>query len=183
MNNHSLTAKRMFLNAFLSTAIACVLSANAKVIAQQPDYESERQRAAQLLDESKMQQALPILEKLAAQKPDDREVQFYLGFCILAKAADTKDAAARKQERVRARGYLVHAKQLGMNDALLDQMLQSIPPDGGEMPKFSANPDAEAAMNDGESAYTRGELDKAVAAYSRALQLDPKLYYAALFAG
>jgi tetratricopeptide (TPR) repeat protein len=183
MSNQSLTAKRIFLNAFLSAIIACVLSANAKVIAQQTDYESERQRAAQLLDESKMQQALPILEKLAAQKPDDREVQFYLGFCILAKAADTKDPAARKQERVRARGYLLHAKELGMNDTLLDQMLASIPPDGGDVPKFSANADAEAAMNEGESAYTRGELDKALAAYTRALQLDSKLYEAALFAG
>jgi len=183
MFKHSLTAKRIFLNACLATIVAFMFLTSASVVAQQTDYESEKQRAAKLLDESKTVQALPILEKLAVQNPKDPEVQFYLGFCILAKTADTKDPAARKQERVRARGYLVHAKELGMSDALLDQMLASIPPDGGEMPKFSSNPEAEAAMNDGESAYTHGELDKAFAAYTRALQIDPKLYHAALFAG
>ena len=70
-----------------------------------------------------------------------------------------------------------------MVEPLLDEMLASIQTDGGEAPKFSANPEADAAMNDGESAYTRGELDKALSAYARALQLDPKLYEAALFAG
>jgi tetratricopeptide (TPR) repeat protein len=183
MFKHSLTAKRIFLNAGLATTVVFILSMNVNVVAQQPDYESEKQHAAQLLDESKTLQALPILEKLAVQNPKDREVQFYLGFCILAKAADTKDPAGRKQERARARVYLVHAKELGMSDALLDQMLASIPPDGGEMPKFSSNPEAEAAMNDGESAYANGNLDKAFAAYTRALQIDPKLYHAALFAG
>jgi tetratricopeptide (TPR) repeat protein len=183
MFKHSLTAKRIFLNACLSTTVVLIFSTSVSVVAQQTDYESEKQRAAKLLDESKTVQALPILEKLAVQNPKDPEVQFYLGFCILAKTADTKDPVARKQERVRARGYLVRAKELGMSDALLDQMLASIPPDGGEMPKFSSNPEAESAMNDGESAYTHGDLDKAFAAYTRALQIDPKLYHAALFAG
>jgi tetratricopeptide (TPR) repeat protein len=183
MFKHSLTAKRILLNGCLSTMVALMFSTNVSVVAQQTDYESEKRRAAELLDESKTLQALPIFEKLAAQNPKDRDVQFYLGFCLLAKAADTKDPAARKQERARARVYLVRAKELGMSDALLDQMLASIPPDGGETPKFSSNPEAEAAMNDGESAYAHGDLDKALGAYSRALQLDPKLYHAALFAG
>jgi tetratricopeptide (TPR) repeat protein len=183
MLNQSLTAKRIFLNACLLIIVALMFSTTVSVAAQDPDYASERRRAAQLLDESKILQALPIFEKLAAQKPKDPDVQFYLGFCLIAKASDTKDLAARKQERVRARGYLVRAKELGMSDGLLDQMLASIPPDGGETPKFSSNPEAEAAMNDGESAYARGDLDKALGAYTRALQLDPKLYHAALFAG
>ncbi len=183
MFEHSLTAKRIFLNVCLSTTVVLIFSMNVSVVAQQTDYEADKQRVAQLLDESKTVQALPILEKLAAQNPKDRDVQFYLGFCILAKTADIKDPAARKQERVRARSHLVRAKELGMADALLDQMLASIPPDGGDMPKFSSNPEAEAAMNDGESAYAHGDLDKALAAYTHALQLDPKLYHAALFAG
>jgi len=183
MFKYSLTAKRIFLNTCLSTMAALIFSMNASVVAQQTEYEADKQRAAQLLDESKLVQALPILEKLAAQNPKDRDVQFYLGFCTLAKANDVKDPAARKQERVRARTYLARAKELGMSDTLLDQMLASIPPDGGEMPKFSSNAEAEAAMTDGESAYGHGDLDKALAAYTRALQLDPKLYHAALFAG
>ena len=181
MEMQSLTAKRMFLKLVSCALITAGLCVSAW--AQQSDYESERRRAAQLLDESKIQQALPIFEKLAQQKPDDAEVQFWLGFCIVAKAAENQDLAQRRQERIRARGYFLHAKQLGMVDALLEQMLASIPPDGTELPKFSKSPEAEAAMNQGEAAYTRGELEQAFAAYSRALALDPTLYYAALFAG
>jgi tetratricopeptide (TPR) repeat protein len=183
MFKHSLTAKRIFLNTCLSISAALILSTGVSVAAQDPDYASERQRAFRLLDESKMLEALPILEKLAAQNPKDPGVLFNLGFCIVARARDIKDPVALKRERVRARGYLERAKELGETEPLLGEMLASIPPDGGEAAKFSTNPEVEAAMNEGESAYTRGDLDKALAAYARALQLDPKLYYAALFAG
>src|SRR5216684_5200399 len=183
MFKHSLTAKRILLNTCLSIISALILSTGVSVAAQTPDYASERQRAFRLLDESKMLEALPILEKLATQNPNDAEVVFNLGFCIVARSRDIKDPVALKQERVRARGYLERAKELGVTEPVLGELLASIPPDGGEAVKFSPNPAVEAAMNEGESAYTRGELDKALAAYARALKLDPKLYYAALFAG
>lgn len=183
MFNHSLTANRIFLNACLSALAAMMFLAPVRVAAQEPDYASERQRAFALMDESKMLEALPIFEKLALRNPKDPEVQFSLGFCIFASSRDIKDPVARKQTRLRARGYLARAKELGVTDPVLDQILAAIPNDGGEAPKFSTNPEADAAMGDGESAYTRGELDKALAAYTRALQIDPKLYEAALFAG
>ena len=180
MKVRSLTGMSTFLKLAICIAFVCTLAAP---VFGQTDYESERRRAAQLLDESKIQQALPIFEKLVQQRPNDPDAQFYLGFCLVAKATDTPDPAARKQQRVLAREHLLRAKQLGMADALLDQLLAQIPPDGSEPVKFSSIPAAEAAMNEGEAAYTRGELDKAFAAYVRALQSDPKLYVAALFAG
>src|SRR5260370_32579731 len=73
MFKHSLTAKRILLNTCLSIISALILSTSVSVAAQTPDYASERQRAFRLLDESKMLEALPILEKLAAQNPDDAE--------------------------------------------------------------------------------------------------------------
>ncbi|HBB94028.1 MAG TPA: hypothetical protein DC054_01440 [Blastocatellia bacterium] len=183
MHSQSLTAKRIFLNAGMVIIAAMTFSAAVRVSAQDTDYASERRRAMQLLDESKILEALPILEKLAAQNPRDGEVQFFLGFCIFARSRDIKDPVLHKRERLRARGYLVRAKELGVTEPILVQILASIPPDGGEAPKFSTNPQVDAAMNDGEAAYTRGEIDKALAFYARALQLDPKLYEAALFAG
>src|SRR4030095_11749704 len=39
------------------------------------------------------------------------------------------------------------------------------------------------AMEEGEAAFTRGDFDAAITAYSRAYKLDPKLYEAALFIG
>jgi tetratricopeptide (TPR) repeat protein len=186
MLNQSLTAKRIFLNAFLMIVAATIVSAGVRVVAQDSNYsnyDSERRRALALLDESKMLEALPILEKLAVQNPNDKEVQFFLGFCLFARSRDIKDPVAHKQERLRARDYLARAKAMGVKEPVLDQMLAAIPPDGGEMPKFSANPEAEAAMDTGESAYTHGDLEQALAAYSQAFQIDPRLYEAPLFAG
>jgi tetratricopeptide (TPR) repeat protein len=183
MLNQSLTAKRIFLNAFLIIMAAMILSAGVRALAQDSDYASERQRALALLDESKLLEALPILEKLAVKNPNDKEVQFFLGFCLFAHSRDLKDPVAHKQERLRARGYLGRAKAMGVTEPVLDQLLVAIPPDGGDVPKFSANSEAEALMDTGESAYTRGDLVQALAAYSHAAQIDPKLYEAPLFAG
>jgi len=113
MLNQSLTAKRIFLNAGLVMIAALMLSAGVSVSAQVPDYASERRRAFQLMDESKMMEALPILEKLATQNPRDGEVQFYLGFCIFAKSREIKDPFLHKQERLRARDHLVLPKNWG----------------------------------------------------------------------
>jgi tetratricopeptide (TPR) repeat protein len=183
MFEQSLTAKRIFLNACLVMIAALLLSVGISVSAQDEDYDSQRRRAFQLLDESRILEALPILEKLAKQNPKDGEVQFLLGFCLFARSRDIKDPALHKQERLLARQHLLKAKELGVTEPVLDQIVASIPPDGGEAPKFSSNPEVDAAMNEGESAYARGDLDKALAAYTRVFQLDPKIYEAPLFAG
>lgn len=182
MRSKSLTAKRIFLNAVLLIALAG-LPVVADALSQDFDYDTERRHAFALIDESKILEALPILEKLAARNDKDPQVQFMLGFAIFARSREITDRAKHKQERVRARQYLARAKELGVTEPILAQLLASIPPDGGEAPKFSKNPQADAAMNEGESAYTHGDLEKALAAYERALQIEPTLYEAALFAG
>jgi tetratricopeptide (TPR) repeat protein len=58
----------------------------------------------------------------------------------------------------------------------------SVPEDGGEM-AFSGTAEVQAAMREGEAAFVKGDLDAAVAAYARALALDPHQYDAALFTG
>ena len=55
-------------------------------------------------------------------------------------------------------------------------------PDSTQLP-FSRIQAAEAAIREGETAFTRGDMDKAIAAYQRALEADPNLYEAALYAG
>src|SRR5436189_5176461 len=96
MKVRSLTGMSTFLKLAICIAFVCTLAAP---VFGQTDYESERRRAAQLLDESKIQQALPIFEKLVQQRPNDPDAQFYLGFCLVARATDTPDPAARKQQR------------------------------------------------------------------------------------
>jgi tetratricopeptide (TPR) repeat protein len=97
---------------------------------------------------------------------------------------DTADAATRRDLRVRARASFVRAKRLGREDEeFLDALITSLPPDGSDAPAFSANAAVDAIMKSGEAHFSKGELDEALMDYQKALALDPKLYYAALFSG
>lgn len=148
---------------------------------QQPDkYESERERAFMLYEEGKHLEALPILEKLAEVNPSDGPVLQELAFSLITYSATLPDKEARKKVRARARGIFVRAVNLNYNVAVLQPMIAVIPPDGGEM-DFSANKQAEAAMREGESAFAQTRYEQALAAYQRAMQLEPKLYEAPLF--
>ncbi|HEX8459129.1 MAG TPA: tetratricopeptide repeat protein [Pyrinomonadaceae bacterium] len=147
------------------------------------NYAAEKQRALELMENSKATEALPILERLSNSNPEDGEVMFYYGFATLAHANTLKDAGARRQSRIRARAAMLKAREAGYRNPVMDSILESIPADGGEESKYSDNPEADAAMQQGEAAFVKGDLDAALAAYQRALTLDPKLYAAALFAG
>jgi tetratricopeptide (TPR) repeat protein len=145
--------------------------------------DQERQRAFQLLRDTKYTEALPLFEKLAAANPNDREVLETLGFLLLTVTTDVKDAAARKQARARGRELLLRAQKLGANSALSKSLLETVPPDGGDDTTFSTKKEVEEAMQEGESAFASGNFPKAIEMYQRALLLDPKLYEAALFTG
>jgi len=151
--------------------------------AQTDDLSALEQQAIQLLEQNKYTEALPVLEKLAAARPDDPDIQFYLGFCVLAQSAGNKDEAARRQLRVRARELFIKAKELGRDDQLVNSMIETIPPDGGEKARFSENKQANSLVEEGEAAFAQGKNDEALSLYQKALQIDPKLYYAALFSG
>lgn len=164
--------------------LGLMMYASPRVLAQGTESGNpERQRALRLFDESKFADAQPILEKLAASNPSDAVVLERLGFSIYANSTVMKDPQARKQARERARAILLRAQSLGDNSQLLRVALEALSSaDAADVP-FSRSKEADAAMREGEEAYTHGELDKALAAYERAYQLDSKLYEAALFAG
>jgi tetratricopeptide (TPR) repeat protein len=147
------------------------------------NYEAEKQRAIKLIENANATEALPILERLSNSHPEDGQVMFYFGFAILAQSQTLKEAGARKQSRIRARAAMLKARESGYKNPLIESILESIPADGGEETKYSAHGEADAAMREGEAAFVKGNLDAALAAYQRALTLDPKLYAAALFAG
>lgn len=179
--SHRKPAAAFFIVALL--ALLLILSP-ALALAQGGDsYETERQRASQLLDTGKFIEALPIFEKLSRERPTDAGVMFGLGFSMLAQANTDKDMEARKQGRIRARAVLIRAKELGFDHPLLQSILESLPASGETAEAFSKNKEADLAMQEGEAAYVQGDVDKALAAYQRALQHDPQLYEAALFAG
>ncbi len=182
MFNHSLTAKRIFLNILLPACAALLLSVPVGAVTGTQDP-SERQRALDLYESNNFAAALPLLEKLAISNPKDAVILSRLGFALYANSATEKDPAVRQQMRDRARTTLLRSRSLGDNSNLTTMALDALSaPDASQLP-FSSIQAAEAAMREGEAAFVRGDMDKAIAAYKRALEADPRLYDAALYAG
>ena len=180
MSNSTLTAKRIFLNICLGMIAAFACSV---VILARPQDPSERQRALELYEANNLVAALPLLERVAAANPNDPAVLSRLGFALYANSVDVKDPAQRQKMRERARTTLLHSQSLGDNSNLTRMALDALSaPDGTQVP-FSNIKAAELAIREGEAAFVRGDLDKAIAAYKRALESDPQLYDAALYAG
>ena len=180
MSQHSLraaAARRLLLTLLLLALPAAAYAQGGE------DIGALKQRAAELMKQTKYTEALPILEKIAAAEPDDAQTQFYLGFALIGQAKNTKEPAARKALRVRARAAFVRAKELGVREPVVDAFIQSMPPDGSEGSKFSENVEADRLMTEAEAFFVQGKLDDALKNYQSALKLDPKLYTAALFSG
>jgi len=169
----TLTAKRIFLNTSLGMIAALACSVVMSAQAQDP---SERQRALELYEANNLVAALPLLERVAV-------ILSRLGFALYANSVDVKDAALRQKMRERARTTLLRSQSLGDNSNLTRMALDALSaPDGTQVP-FSNIKAAELAIREGEAAFMRGDMDKAIAAYKRALESDPQLYDAAVYAG
>jgi tetratricopeptide (TPR) repeat protein len=174
------------LVARLALVLVClsVVWPSDSILAQAGETTAElKQKAAVLLKAQRFTEALPLLEKLAIAEPNDAETHFYLGFALIGQANSVKDPAQRKAFRVRARNAFVRSKELGNNLPLVDAMIQDLPPDGSEGRAFSQNAEADKLMTDAEGLFSSGKLDEALKHYQQALQLDPKIYEAALFSG
>jgi tetratricopeptide (TPR) repeat protein len=143
----------------------------------------ERQRAFKLFNDWKLSEALPLFEKLAVRYPNDAQVFETYGLITIWHAVLLEDAAVRKEARKRGRELLVKAEALGANSALLKKLLESIAPDGGNDERYSPKKEVDAAMREGELAFTRNDMPKAIEMYQRALALDPNMYEAALYTG
>lgn len=176
----SCLSKRALRKPFLNGLVLIALVVSAFAQAQDnPD----RKRAFELYDANNMTAALPLLEKLATANPNDVAVLSRLGFALYASTSTEKDPATRNQLRERARVALLRARSLGDNSNLTNMVLDALSsPDASNVP-FSRIQAAEAAIREGEAAFVRGDMDRAIAAYKRALESDPRLYDAALYAG
>lgn len=162
-------------------ALPSGLESNQQQAAKDPLWRL-RKEAYDFFDQNNFVDALPLLEKLAERDPKNMVVQERLGFAILANTANIGDLDKRKAERVRARKVLLLAKELGDHSNLLLVVLDALPEDGAETP-FSSNAEVDRAIQEGEAAFARGELQKAIDLYMRAHLLDPKLYVAPLYIG
>ncbi len=161
--------------------LICLLPPLALKGTTDDSYDDRKKQAVGLFRQGKYLEALPILDKLHAENPNDGQVLEGLSFATLAHAATLSDPAARKEERIKARKLAVEAQAAGDNSNMIKTLLE-LPEDGSDV-SFSNSAEVEAAMREGEAAFAKGDQDTAVSAYNRALVLDPKQYSAALFLG
>ncbi len=156
-----------------------VLSISAQQYAGDDAYKAERRQAVALFNDQKHLEALPLFEELSAKNPNDADVLFGLGACLVDHSATIADESAAKKERIRAREFLLWAKQLGSTNALLLNLLDLLPPDGSI--HHQDNAEVDKAVQAGEAAFAKRDYDEAIKNYFQAFSLDPKNYAAALF--
>ena len=142
-----------------------------------------KQRVAELTKQTRYTEALPLLEKIVAAEPNNAEMNFYLGFALFAQSNVTIETSDKQALRVKARNAFIRAKELEVQEPVVEALIQSLPPDGSDTGSFSQNLLANAVMIEAESLFGQGKLDEALKDYQKALGLDPKLYHAALFSG
>ena len=142
----------------------------------------KRQEAVALFGQGKRLEALPLLEELVQENPQDAELLVALGASLIEHAATLADRDAAAKARFRARDLVQKAWELGNASPLaenLRQLLRDLPANGAI--SFSDNPAVERAMNAGEAAFARRDFSAAQSAYAEALELEPTNYSAALF--
>ncbi|HEY6273804.1 MAG TPA: tetratricopeptide repeat protein [Terriglobales bacterium] len=166
----------LLLNLFVSLPLA-MAQPNADVSLQ-----AQRQKAVALFNQGKRLEALPLLEELAQKSPRDAELLVELAASLIDHAATLTDQQAAAKERFRARDLIEKAWGLGNTSTLaenLRQLLEELPANGAL--KFSDNPAVVQVMNAGEAAFSRRDFDEALKNYAKALELEPKNYFAVLF--
>jgi tetratricopeptide (TPR) repeat protein len=167
----------------ITLLVLSTLTLGSAALAQTEDPEALKARAEKLIAEQKFTEALPLYEKLAILFPKDSNVYRNFGFSLLGQSANTDDAAARRQLRIRARQAFINARDLGDQSLLVRGMLDGLPEDGRDGQGFSDNAEANKVMQRAEGFFSSGKMDDAFKAYQEALALDPRCYFAALFSG
>jgi len=150
----------------------------AQVNVNDPD----RQNAVLLYQQRKMAEAAAALEMVVTRYPADASAHEMLGASLLGRAAGQTDPNLAKADRLRARKELLRAQELGDSSDLCRILLADIPEDGSTTP-LSSKADVDAALREGEAAFSKADWPTAIAAYTRAWNLDPSQPVAALFLG
>lgn len=186
MQSESLVAARISpSHSFLTLAVLTVfvLCTATHASAQNVEsYASKRARAFDLYNQRKEAEALPLLDALATQEPEDFGVLLRLSSCLLKEKATKGNAAARREARLRARSLVLRAESLGGSKSWARKLLVSLPEDGHEA-TWSNLVAADEAIKKGEAYFEKKKWPEALGTFRAAHLIDPQSYYAAQFAG
>jgi tetratricopeptide (TPR) repeat protein len=161
-------------------ALAVGAAAQATGSKSEDEIKAEDLKAQALYDQQNFVGALPLYEDLHAQRPTSLAYTERLAFALVANTSQQTPAEA-KASRARARKLLLAAKAAGDNSGLLQILLEKLPAEeeATEAPKEPG----QELVDQGEVAFTKGDMPAALALYEKALEVNPQLYGAALFAG
>jgi len=165
----------------LSLALCLALAAHLRA-QDTAELAEMRKTALDLAKNGKAVAAKPLFEKLAEAYPQDFEILDNFAIVLLTSSASLSDPAARRKERVRARQIGERARAVANGKSGYWQVALQVPEDGGES-SFSAKEEVERLMRDAEADFAKGDMDKAFDGYTKALAIEPQLYWAALFCG
>jgi tetratricopeptide (TPR) repeat protein len=142
--------------------------------------EDEAAKANALYKAGKRPEALPLYEDLAKAHPNEMLYFERLADCLGAEAVQLSDLAEIKAVRTRERDAAKRAVELGDTlEAIM--VMANIDPDE---PLYSGVSGAgKSLLAEAEKAYAAGDFSTAMAKYTAAAEVDPKLYEAPLFAG
>lgn len=163
--------------------VVLLLALTVSLASAQDNYDADRQRAFQLVQENNLTAALPLLEKLAAAKPEDTGVLQNLALALAAQAIAGKNPEQMKANFRRARELAEKCRKLGDNSQLVQTILERVPTEEDLNAPQKQNTPADDALQAGEAAFSSGDFKRALAEYEKAEKFNPKLYEAPLFAG
>jgi tetratricopeptide (TPR) repeat protein len=141
--------------------------------------DEDRDQAKRFFDDANCQAALPLLERVAAARPEEAVVAERQAFCLMSAVQLLPPGAQRDDAFARERVAAERARALGDNSNLLQVVLDHL---ASTLPTASAVID-DAALADAEKAFTRGDLDDALRRYIAIADANPASYEARLFAG
>ncbi len=173
-------AARLF---FLIIFVAAVVFTSAADQANS-EYEAEKKHAFALYYAHNLEDAIPVLENLSAENPQDLDVIELLSAALLAySSAFEEGTAERNNALLRSRKLAEEAKKMGSQFIMIDLILDAVSADGEYIVSVSKDKAVDEVIKKGKAFFARNEIDQALQAYRSAEALDPTLYYAPLLIG
>ncbi len=168
---------------------ACIVFISAAFFSINAQTDRELGEAAiqgvKLFEQQRFVEAIPHFEIVIKALPDQPQLRFMYGWCLVAKSKQISDTNEAKQLSVKALEQFNKARELGLksqeNDALIALLSGKALP--AAEPIYSSNKDAEKIMFEGENLFAQSKYDDAIKKFEKALALDPKIYQAALSGG
>ena len=137
------------------------LSVNQQVMADQ---------AKTYYDQNNFVAALPLFEQLASEFPNNIEFAERLAGCLMVTFENLPPGKEKNATIARTKFFAERARSLGDTSNYLQVVLDAVNSDTAKADKGYA-----ARLREAEQAFSRGDLDAALAGYIEVAESDPRL--------